>query len=155
MPERSLFGAVLHGLFALFCMIIIALALGAVWVALALHFPSATGWFAVPVGLVMGYATRAWVTASRTLAMTLAAAGTLLAAIYMQCLFTGLRLAAVMGLGYLTTLHKAGAGMLLALARASFEPRFAVVTVVGMLLALAVAGRKSRGAQASSTSRTM
>lgn len=149
MLERSLPGAVLHGLFALICMVVIALALGAVWVALALHFPSAAGWFALPLGLVMGYATRAWVTASRTLAMTLAAAGTLLAAIYMQCLFTGLRLAAVMGLGYLTTLRTAGAGMLLALARTSFEPRFVVVTVAGMLLALAVAGRKSRFAQPS------
>lgn len=135
MPERSLLAACLQGLLALVCMLVIALALGALWVAMTLHFRSAAWWFALPVGLAMGYATCTWVTHSRALGMPLAAAGTLLAAVYMQCLLMGLRLAAVMGLGYLTTLHTAGASMLLALARAAVEPRFMIVTALGMLLA--------------------
>ncbi len=145
MPDRPVLRIGLQGLFAMVSSLAIALALGAVWMAVALHVPSASWWFALPAGLAMGHAVRAWVTSSRAFAMVLAAAGTCLAAIYMQCLFTGLKLAAVMGLGYVVTLRRAGAAMLLALARASADTQFLVACLVGMLLALAVAGRRSRG----------
>lgn len=120
-----------------------ALALGAVWMALSLHVPSATWWFALPAGVLMGGAVCAWVTPVRAAAMMLAAVGTLLSAVYMKCLFAGLQLAAVMGLPYLHTLRRAGAGMLLTLARSSLDTRMLAACLVGMLLALAVAWRRS------------
>lgn len=146
MRKRPFLRAGLRGLLALFGAVAIALALGAVWMAVALHMTSAAWWFALPVGLAMGYAAKAWITPSRGFAMVLAAGGTWLAAIYMQCIFIVLRLAAIMGLGLATTLHKAGAGMLLALARASWDTRLFVSCLIGMLLAIAVAGGKSRRA---------
>lgn len=146
MRKRLLLRAVLHGLLALLGTIAIALALGAVWMAVALHMASATWWFALPAGFAMGYAAKAWITPSRGFAMLLAAGGTWLAAVYMQCIFIALRLAAVMGIGLATTLHKAGIGMLLALARASWDTRLFVSCLIGMLLAIAVAGGKSRRA---------
>ncbi|HET8555316.1 MAG TPA: hypothetical protein VFL78_10855 [Rhodanobacteraceae bacterium] len=146
MHKRPLLRAGLHGLFALLGAIAIALALGAIWMAVALHMASAAWWLALPVGLAMGYATKTWITPSRGFAMLLAAGGTWLAAIYMQCIFIALRLAAIMGLGLSTTLHKAGVGMLLALARASWDTHLFVSCLIGMLLALVVAGGRSRRA---------
>ncbi|HET7299655.1 MAG TPA: hypothetical protein VFJ01_03295 [Oleiagrimonas sp.] len=149
MRRRLLLRAALHGLLALLGTTAIALALGAIWMAAALHMASAAWWFALPAGLAMGYATKAWITPSRGFAMVLAAAGTWLAAVYMQCLFVALHLAAVMGLGLATTLRKAGAGMLLALAQTTWDTRLFVSCLIGMLLALAMAGRKSRRASLS------
>ncbi len=144
MPERSPVRIALGALFAVICALAIALALGAVWMALTLHVPSAAWWFALPAGVAMGLATRAWVTASRVPALLLAAGGTWLAAIYMQCLFTGLRLAAIMGLGYFTTLRKAGIGMLWALS--DWGTRLLASCLVGMVLAILVVAVKRRRA---------
>ncbi len=129
----------LQAVVAVICACAMALALGAVWLAVSLRVPSAAWWFALPAGAIMGGAVCAWVTRVRPAAMALAVGGTLLAAIYMKCLYAGLQLAAVMGLPYLHTLHRAGVGMLLALAHASLDTRFVTACVAGMLLALAVA----------------
>jgi hypothetical protein len=143
--ERPLLRAGLHGLFATLWTIAIALALGAVWSALVRHVPSAMTWFALPVGIILGYVIGAFVTGSRALAMLLAPGGTLLAAIYMQCLIMALRLAAVMGLGFLPTLRTAGPAMLLALARNAWDARMVIACLIGMLLAFFVAGWRAPG----------
>lgn len=150
MRGESPLGASLHGLFAVICTIAVALALGAVWMALTLHVPSARWWFAVPAGIIMGYAARAWITQRRAWATALAVAGMVLTAVYMKCLYAGLLLATALGLGLVPTLERAGAGMLLALARASLEPRFVVATLVGMALAGWVAWHRRKRAPAGS-----
>lgn len=135
MRDESLLWAVLHGLFAVICTIAIALALGAAWMAITLSLPSAHWWFALPAGVIMGYATRTWVTGHRGWSVVLAVPGILLTAIYMKCLYVGLQLAAIMGVGLVYALRQAGLDMLLALARDSMEPREIAATLVGMALA--------------------
>lgn len=135
MRDESLLRSCLHGLLAVLCTIAIALALGAVWMAITLRVPSAYWWFALPAGLGMGYATRAWVTKRRAWGVLLAIAGMLLAAIYMKCLFVSLQLAAFFGLGLIQTMETAGAGMLLALARNQFDMHILGATLAGMVLA--------------------
>lgn len=142
-PVPGLLRRGMHAVIALVCAAAMALALGAVWLAVSLRIPSASWWFALPLGALMGAAVSTWVTRVRLAAMLLAAGGTLLAAVYMKCLLVGLQLAAVMGLPYLHTLRRAGADMLLALARASVDPRLVAACIVGMLLALIVAARVS------------
>lgn len=141
MHGESPFRASMRGLFAILGAIVVALALGAVWMALILLVASARWWFALPAGVIMGYTARAWITHQRPWATLLAVAGMALTAIYMKCLYAGLLLAAVLGLGLVHTLERAGLGMLLALARASLEPRFVIATLVGMALAGWVAWR--------------
>lgn len=131
---------------AIVCAAAMAMAFGAVWVAVMLRVPSASWWFALPVGAAMGVAVRAWVVRGRTPAMLLAAGGTLLATLYMKCLLVGLQLAAVMGLPYLHTLRRAGVGMLLALAHNTMEPRSVASCMVGVLLALVLGAGSPRKA---------
>ncbi len=133
--------ALAQAVIAIVCAAAMAMAFGAVWVAVMLRVPSASWWFALPVGAAMGVAVRAWVVRGRTPAMLLAAGGTLLATLYMKCLLVGLQLAAVMGLPYLHTLRRAGIGMLLALARHMAQPHLTLACTVGMLLAVALAAR--------------
>ncbi len=146
MHGESALRACARGFFAIICTLAIALALGAIWMALTLHVASARWWFGMPAGAAMGYATRAWVTPQRTWAALLAVSGTVLTAIYMKCLYAGLLVATVMGLGLVDTLRTAGVGMLLALARDSLQPRFAIATLVGMALAGAIAWHRRRHA---------
>ncbi len=142
MPAESRLRAGLRVLSAVVFTAALALAMGAVWMALSLRLPGARIWFALPTGLVLGYCCRVWVSSHRPGAMLLAALGVLLAGIYMQCLFTGMKLAAVMGLGYLHTLQRAGVGMLLALSEASVDTHQLAALAAGVLLALWMAWRK-------------
>ncbi|HET7268685.1 MAG TPA: hypothetical protein VFJ15_11305 [Oleiagrimonas sp.] len=132
----------LRGILAVLYTVVVALALGAVWMALSMRVYSAHTWFAVVAGLAMGYATRAWITRRRYAGMVLAVAGTFLAMVYMACLRVGLILAAIMGLGYVHTLKTAGIDMLLALARNTLDVRVLVATLIGMALAAWVTWRR-------------
>lgn len=146
MRTESSLSLALHGLLAAVCTIAIALALGAVWMAAMLAAPSAHWWFALITGAIMGYVAHNWITHYRTLAITLAVAGTLLAAVYMACLRIGLELAATFGMGLVDTLQRAGLAMLLALARASAGMPLIVATLVGMALAAILAWHHNRRA---------
>lgn len=154
MRAESMLRTGLHTLFAVLFMVIVALALGAVWMALSIRVPSAHTWFAVVAGLAMGYATRAWITQHRYASIALAVAGTFLAMVYMACLRVGLILAVVMGLGYVHTLKTAGVDMLLALAGNTLDTRVLVATWVGMALAAWLTWRRgSRKKQSDFTHR--
>lgn len=150
MADWPIFATTLHVLIALVGTVAFALALGAVWMAVMLHIPSARYWFAIPIGYALGFGIRAWITPSRLGAMLLAASGTVLAAVYMQCLLAGLKLAAVMGLGKLEALSRAGAGMLLALASAAFNWRDLLPLLIGMAVAMWAAWRQHARAEGSS-----
>lgn len=149
MRDESLLRLGLHGLLAVLCMIAIALALGAVWMAISLRVPSAYWWFALPAGVAMGYCTRAWVTRRRYWGVALAIFGMVLAAVYMKCLFVSLQLAAIFGLGLVHTMRTAGVGMLLALARGQLDLHILAATLAGMILAAWTAwhrGKRTQGA---------
>ncbi len=68
-------------------------------------------------------------------AMLLAAAATALAAIYVNMLIAGVRIAGNMGLGIIDALRTAGIGMLWQLARMALAPSDIIWTVLAMLLA--------------------
>lgn len=73
-----------------------------------------------------------------------AAAGTLLAAGYAQCLFAINRVAATMGLSFLETLHRIGAGLTAAVARASLDGVDVALVLAGAALAALLAWRRPR-----------
>lgn len=127
---------VLYGLLTIVCTAALALAGGAVWLTVVLYAPSAEWWFALPLGVLLGFATRAWITHGRLSAVCLAMGATALAAVYMQCLYVGWQVSLVMGLPYLDTLYRAGAGMLLALARAHLNAHLMLAVGFGMALSL-------------------
>lgn len=142
MRVESMLSTGLRSVLAVVYMVVVALALGAVWMALSMRVYSAHAWFALVAGLAMGYATRAWITQHRHAGIALAVVGTFLAMAYMACLRVGLLLAAVMGLGYVHTLKTAGIDMLLAFARNTLDMRVLVATLIGMALAAWVAWRR-------------
>jgi len=142
MRVESMWSTGLRTVLAVLYMIAVALALGAVWMALSMRVYSAHAWFALVAGLAMGYATRAWITPRRNTGVALAVVGTFLAMVYMACLRVGLQLAAVMGLGYVHTLKTAGIDMLLAFARNTLDMRVLVATLIGMALAAWIAWRR-------------
>ncbi|HEX7341464.1 MAG TPA: hypothetical protein VF269_04215 [Rhodanobacteraceae bacterium] len=135
MPREPVWRMGLHILLAVTCTLAIALALGAAWMATALSLASASWWFAIVAGIVMGYTARTWITRQRVAATVLAMLGTMLAAIYMRCLYEGLQLAAMMGMGLIDTLRTAGPGMLLLLARGSLDTRMLTAIAAGIALA--------------------
>lgn len=135
-----------HGLLGVLGSIAFALALGAVWMALQMHLPSARYWFAILVGLALGRGVRAWFVPWQPAAMLLAGLGTVLASLYMQSLSVGLHLAAVMGLDRWVALRRAGAEMLVALAWAATDEATLVALALGVLAALWMAARKRRPA---------
>jgi vitamin B12 transport system permease protein len=126
-------------LFALVCAIMIGLAAGALWMLLALFARGTLAWVALPLGVLLGWLMRAWVAPQRGSAATLAALATLLAAAYMCCLLATARLAALMGMGFSETLHRAGPGMLLRLARLSTSRGMLGLFVLGAAVAAAAA----------------
>jgi vitamin B12 transport system permease protein len=126
-------------LFALLCAIMIGLAAGALWMLLALYAHATLAWVALPLGALLGWLMRAWVAPRRRDAAALAALATLLAAAYMCCLLATARLAALMGMGFTETLHRAGPGMLLVLARLSTSWGVLGLFALGAVVAAATA----------------
>ncbi|HEX7338665.1 MAG TPA: hypothetical protein VF271_01895 [Rhodanobacteraceae bacterium] len=146
MRTESSLSLALHVVLACICTIAIALALGALWMAAMLAMPSARWWFALVSGAVLGFVAHNWITRHPWLATLLAAAGTVLAAVYMGCLRIGMELAATFGLGLVDTLQRAGVAMLVSLAWATATRLVIVATLVGMALAALLAWRRGRRA---------
>lgn len=128
-------------LFALLCAIMIGLAAGALWMLLALYARGTLAWVALPLGALLGWLIRTWVAPQRASAAVLAALATLLAAGYMCCLLAAARLAALMGMGFSETLHRAGSAMLLDLARHLLDWNVLLAYLLGAALAAYVAWR--------------
>jgi vitamin B12 transport system permease protein len=138
--------SVLLFLFAAFSAVMLGLAAGAVWMVLALYLRHPLPWLAVPIGAMLGWTVRGCVQRAGIGAMLLAVGATALAAIYVNMLIAGVRIAGNMGLGIIDALRTAGIGMLWALARMGLAPADIVWTVLAMLLAgwLAYGRRKRR-----------
>lgn len=128
-------------LFALLCAIMVGLAAGAVWMVAMLYLRAPPDWLALPIGAVIGWSVRAWVTPTARGAAVLAAITTLLAAGYMRCLLATANIAASMGTGFADALRRAGPAMLLDLARFSMSPAAAGLYLLGAAVAAWVAWR--------------
>ncbi len=136
----------LLALFALFSALMLGLAAGAVWMVLEVYLRHPAPWLAVPLGAMLALTIRAGVRPAGTAAMLLAASATALAAVYVNMLIAGLRIAGNMGLGIVDAMRTAGFAMLWQLARAAITPADIVWTLLAMLLAAWLAWRKPRQA---------
>jgi len=137
--------SVLLFLFAMFSALMLGLAAGAVWMVLALYMRHPLPWLAVPIGVLLAWTIRGAVHRAGVAAMLLAAGATVLAAIYVNMLIAGVRIAGNMGLGIVDALRTAGIGMLWQLARIAMTPADIIWTVLAMLLAAWLArGRRPR-----------
>lgn len=131
-------------LFALFCAAMLGLAAGAVWMVLALYLHHPLPWLAVPTGALLAWTVRGCVQRAGTGAMLLAAGATALAAVYVNILIAGVRIAGNMGLGLIEALRTAGFAMLWELARMAMGPADIAWAVLAMLLAAGLAWRRPR-----------
>jgi vitamin B12 transport system permease protein len=138
MNLRALLGAV----FATFCAAMLGLAAGAVWMLLAVSFGQVLPWLSLPAGWLLATAMRHWVCpGQRAGGAVLAAAATLLAAVYVSVLIAAARIAGSLGVGLVDALRSAGAPMLLALARLGMSAAEVAWFLAGAALAAAMAWR--------------
>jgi vitamin B12 transport system permease protein len=134
--------SVLLFLFATFSAVMLGLAAGAVWMVLALYMRHPLPWLAVPIGVLLAWTVRGCVQRAGIGAMLLAAGATALAAIYVNMLITGVKIAGNMGLGIVEALRTAGIGMLWELTRLGLTATDIGWTILAMLLAGWLASRK-------------
>ncbi|GAP66725.1 hypothetical protein MBSD_n2040 [Mizugakiibacter sediminis] len=129
---------------SVFGTLLFASALGALWALAGLWSGRALQPAPLAVAVAMAGGLR-WLgcpAGART--ALLAAAGTLLAAGYAQCLFAINRVAAAMGLSFLETLRRIGAGMTAAVARAPLDGTDVAFMLAGAALAALLAWRRMR-----------
>lgn len=88
---------------------------GALWMLPTLALLRPLPWLAIPVGWLLGVSMRRWIQPAGTFSAVLAALALLLAALYVAALTAAVKIAAMMGLGLIEALVRAGAPMLLAL----------------------------------------
>ncbi|MEO7051776.1 MAG: hypothetical protein ABI128_08930 [Rhodanobacter sp.] len=132
-------------LFAAFCAAMLGLAAGAVWMVSALYLRHPLPWLAVPIGALLAWTVRGCVQRAGIGAMLLAAGATALAAIYVNMLIAGVRIAGNMGLGLIEALRSAGIAMLWQLARMAMSPADIGWAVLAVMLAAWLArGRRPR-----------
>ncbi|MEO9078327.1 MAG: hypothetical protein ABI268_03345 [Rhodanobacter sp.] len=122
-------------LFALFSAAMLGLAAGAVWMVISLYMRHPMPWLALPIGILLAWAIRGSVRHAGIGAMLLAAGATALAAIYVNMLVAGVRIAGNMGMGLIEALRSAGIEMLWQLASMAATPADVIWTVLAMLLA--------------------
>lgn len=124
--------------------LLFASALGALWALAGLWSGRALQLAPLAVALAMVAGLRWLGCPAGAHTALLAAAGTLLAAGYAQCLFAINRVAAAMGLSFLETLHRIGAGLTATVARASQDGVDVAVMLAGAALAALLAWRRPR-----------
>lgn len=123
--------------------LLFASALGALWALAGLWSGRALQFAPLAIAVAMAFGLRWLGCAGGAPARLLAAAGTLLAAGYAQCLFAIDRVAAAMGLPFLETLHRIGAGLTVTVARASLDGIDVAIMLVGAALAALLAGGRT------------
>ncbi|WP_430390996.1 hypothetical protein [Dyella sp. 20L07] len=127
--------------FALISAVMLGLAAGAAWMVPTLYLQRPLPWLALLIGWLLGKAMRNWVRPAGVGSALLAALATLFAALYVNLLTAGARIAGLMGLGLVDSLRTAGVGLLLQLAELGSNPVDDVWYVIGMGLAAVAAGR--------------
>ncbi|MCP1374215.1 hypothetical protein [Dyella lutea] len=124
----------------------LGLAAGALWMLVAAYLQSHAAWLAIPVGTLLGWAIARWISPRRKAAPWLAAAATLLAAVYVNVLITGLQLAGSLGMGLTEAVRTAGPAMLWALGGLGARPAHWIWFAAGAAVAALAARRISRPA---------
>lgn len=104
-------------LFAAFSAAMLGFAAGAVWMLPTMFLQRPLPWLAIPVGALLGWAVRCWVSPVGRTAAVLAAAASVLAGVYVSMLMAAVRIAGSMGLSLMDAMREAGPAMLLQLAR--------------------------------------
>ncbi|MGN2244869.1 hypothetical protein ACFWZU_15350 [Frateuria sp. GZRR33] len=133
-------------LFAAFSAAMLGLAAGAVWMLPTMALQRPLPALALVAGALLALAIRSWVRPAGRVAAALAAAATVLAAVYVDVLTAAARIAGSMGMGLLDALRSAGLAMLLSLAQLAARPADIVFALAGALLAAWIAGRRPRKA---------
>ena len=126
---------VLGECFAVFCAVMLGLAAGAIWLVAILAMRQPLPWLALPVGLVLALAIRAWVHRSRNGAAALAVLATATACIYVRLLIAAVNVAGMVGYGLSETMRMAGAEMLLQLAWMGLSKQTVAWFIAGMMVA--------------------
>jgi vitamin B12 transport system permease protein len=147
-PRRRSPARAFQALLATLGAAMLGLTAGALWMVPVMLSRHALPWLALPTGALLGLAIRRWIQPPGALSALLAAAATLIAALYVGALMAAAKIAGVMGLGLTETLRTAGVGMLLALSRFALSTGDCVWLAGGMLAAAWVAVRKARDASA-------
>lgn len=119
-----------------------ASALGALWALVVLWSGRAQPLAPLAVAIGMAASLRWWGCPPGTRTALLAASGTLLAAAYAQGLFAVNRVAAAMGLPFLETLRRIGAGMTFEVARLSLGATDVALALAGAALAALLARKR-------------
>lgn len=132
--------------FALISALALGLAAGAVWMVPTLYLQRPLPWLALPIGWALGKVMRAWVRPSVVGAALLAGLAVLVAAVYVNLLTAGARIAGLMGLGLVDALHTAGLGLLLQLSKLGSLTADYVWYAAGAGLAAVAATRAKRPA---------
>ncbi len=130
--------------FAMFSAAMLGLAGGAIWMVVTLYMRHPVPWLALPIAALLAWAIRGYVRPAGVAAALLAAAATLLAAIYVNMLVAGVMIAGNMGLGLVDAMRTAGTGMLWQLARMALSPTDLAWTVAAALFAAWLAWRPPR-----------
>lgn len=128
----------------LFVAVMLGLAAGAVWMVATLYIGRPLPWLAVPVGALLALTIRSWVRPAGIGAALLASCATVLAALYVNLLISGVLIAGSMGLGLVEALRTAGLGMLWQLTRLALSPADVGWTAPAVLLAAWLAWRTLR-----------
>ncbi|HEU4669582.1 MAG TPA: hypothetical protein VFR91_02625 [Dyella sp.] len=135
---------VLSLVFSLVSAAMLGLAAGALWMLPVAYLRGGMAWLAVPVGALLGWAVARWANRRRSVAPWLAAGATVLAAMYVNVLIAGVRLAGSMDLDLTETLRTAGPAMLWSLAGLGAHPGEWVWFAAGAAVAALTARRLSR-----------
>lgn len=132
--------------FSLTSAAMLGLAAGALWMLPVAYLQRGMAWLAVPIGALLGWAIARWISPRHGAAPWLAAVATLLAAVYVNVLIAGVRLAGSMGMGLTETMRTAGPAMLWSLAGLGVPGGRWVWFAVGAGVAALTARRLSRPA---------
>lgn len=139
--------SVLSLITSLLSALVLGLAAGALWMVPTLYSGLDLPWLALPIGWLLGKAVRHWIRPAGWQAAVLAALATLVAAMYVNVLVAGARIASLMGLGLIDSLRTSGPRLLLQLAEMGCTPSDEVWYLAGMGVAAFMAAR-SRQARA-------
>lgn len=135
--------------FALFCAVMLGLAVGAAWILPTLFFHRQMPWLSIVAGWFLANVICQWVHKGAWNAATLAALATIVATVYVHVLTVATTLwEMTSGYGLIGVIRTAGLPMLLDLARLGIHPsRDIPCTVAGIVVAVVVSLRLARKAQ--------
>lgn len=136
--------AFVAGAFAALGALSMGVAAGVLWMFITLYLRQPTAWLALPVGALVAWLLRTGIYKSGFTCAGLAVLATAVAALSLNALLAGVRIAGAMGLDMIDAMQTAGSGLLWHLARLSAAPTDLAWYACGALLAatIALVGRR-------------